>query len=145
MEKADSPFRPFEELGINVFGDESNMLRMADKAIFFRAGRRGGDNKNRVAIRRRNRRPSKPGSSLNIIGNTESELVYVKPEASVVITNIHRRALKTQIRTLSIEANHETLYAIGRACHRAIIGRRSGLTRIVSATAPGGSRHRKVV
>jgi hypothetical protein len=82
---------------------------MAYKAIFFRAGRRAGDDKNRIAVRRRNSRPAKPGSSLNIIGNTESELVYEKPEARVMITNIHRRALKAQIRTLSIEANDGTL------------------------------------
>jgi hypothetical protein len=41
--------------------------------------------------------------------------------------------LKTQIRTLSIEANHETVNRLrsGRVFHRAIIGRRSGLIRCV--------------
>jgi hypothetical protein len=58
-----------------------------------------------------------------------------------VITNIHRRALKTQIRTLSIEANHGTVNPLGsgRVVHRAIIGRRSRLIRSVR------SRWRKVV
>jgi hypothetical protein len=95
MHKADSPFRPFEELGIDVFGNESNMPRMAYKAVFFRGGHWGGDYKNRVAVRRCNSRPSRTALKLNIISNTESELVYVKPKARVLITNIHRRALKT--------------------------------------------------
>src|SRR5215469_11966424 len=127
MEKADSPFRPLIELGINVFGNESNMLRTADKAVFFRARPGGRDDKDCVAVRGRNRRPSKSRLNLNIIGNGESKLVHEKLEAQVLIANIHRRALKTQIRTLSIEANDRTLNPLwrGRVFHRVIIGRRS--------------------
>jgi hypothetical protein len=39
--------------------------------------------------------------------------------------------LKTQIRTLSIEANHGTVNPLGRVFHRAIIGRPSRLIRCV--------------
>jgi hypothetical protein len=72
--------------------------------------------------------------------NAESELVYVKAKACVLVTNIDGGTVQTEIGTFWIEANDGTgraiLRAIGRgiergvgrarAFHRAIIG---GLTK----------------
>jgi hypothetical protein len=140
VNKRHSPLRPFAELGVNVFGEESDGPRTAYEGVLFGAGLGGDDGKNGVAVGRGNREPSSAGLNDKVKRNTETELVYVKAKAGVLITNIDGGAVQTEIGTFWIEANDGTGRAIlrvigrgiergvgrARAFHRAIIG---GLTR----------------
>jgi hypothetical protein len=133
MNKRDSPFRPFAELGVNVFGKESDGPGAAYQVVVFGAGLGGDDGENGVAVWRGNGEPSGAGGNDKIKRDSETELVYVKAKACVLITNIDGGTVQTEIGTFWIEANDGTGRAIGRgiwrvigrarAFHRAIIGR----------------------
>jgi hypothetical protein len=85
--KMDSAFRPFVELGVDVFRDEGHIPGLADEFVFFvvRTGR--DERENRRAVRGPNRHPAPSVFKAGVRQQSETELIHEKPQAPVLIAN----------------------------------------------------------
>jgi hypothetical protein len=104
MTKADSAFVPHLKRGIYIFCDERNLARPANLLEFFGIGPWGGKHKNRAAIRGSHCDPTITGFEANISNQTESKLVQVEMQASILIANENCTFKNTQVGFLPIQA-----------------------------------------
>src|SRR5262245_35719912 len=105
MMKTNSALTPLLIYGIDVFSDENNLPRPANQLIFFGAGRRSDKRKDRAAVRRPDRYPSAATFKAVINEQTESELVQVESQASILIADENRGEKYAQVRRLAIQAH----------------------------------------
>ncbi len=76
-----------------------------DELIFFRLGLGSDEREQRGAIRRGNQNKAAMLSKLVINDQTESKLVQVESQASILIANEDRNMVKTEVGVFSIQAN----------------------------------------
>ena len=86
--KANSASSPLAIRGHDIFGDKSNLRRLADQLIFIRIGIRCDQRKHRGAVWWRNPNPALPGLKSHIKGQIKSKLFHVESKASVLIANV---------------------------------------------------------
>lgn len=74
----------------------------ADKLVFSRIWLRRHERKDRGAVGWSDRYPSFTGLEAGIIDQTESKLVEIKPQASILISNKNLHRVKTEIGILTV-------------------------------------------
>src|SRR5262245_7144464 len=95
--------------GINIFSDENVLLRLANQLIFFGVGVRSDKRKERITIRRRDRHPATTAFKAVISDQSESELVQVESEASILIADENRDEENAQVGSPAIQAHSRPL------------------------------------
>ena len=105
MTKLNPAFGPLVEFGDDIIGDKGNLGCPPDKLVFSGAGFRRDKREDRSAVRRRDGYPAFPRLETSIIDQTESELIEVEPQASILITNKNLNGVKTKVGFLSVRAN----------------------------------------
>src|SRR5215510_9842600 len=105
MMKTNPALEPLLINGIDVFGDENNLPRTANKLIFFGVGGRSDERKDRVAVRRRDRYPAATAFKAVISDQTESELVQIESQALILVANENRGEKNAQVGRLAIQAH----------------------------------------
>jgi hypothetical protein len=90
------------ELGNDIIGHKRNLSGPTDKLVLSGAGLRRDKREDRSAVRRRDGYPAFAGLETGVIDQTESELIEVEPQTSILITNKDFNRVKAEVRVLSI-------------------------------------------
>jgi hypothetical protein len=85
--KADPAAPPQLEGRVNILGDEPNLRMPADVLVVFRAPFGSDEGENRAAIRRSYGHPAAAKLEASVGQHTESQLVDVELQASIVVAN----------------------------------------------------------
>lgn len=97
----DPALAPFFAFGAYVFGHENNLGGLTDELAFFRAGLRSDQRKTCRPIRRANGQPAIARREAVIKSQMKSKLIQVEPQASILIANINRYRVETEIGILA--------------------------------------------
>ena len=100
----DATLGPLVILGKNIVGNKSNLRSAADKLVL--SGRRVRFDKReyRGPVGRSHRDPALTGLKMGIIDQTESELLDVEFQASILISNENLDRVKAEIGIFAIRA-----------------------------------------
>jgi hypothetical protein len=106
MTKVNPALTPGVKFGNDIFGNEYDQPVIsgpADELIFLRLGLGRDERKQRGAIWRGNQNEAAMLSKVVIDDQTESKLVHVEPEASILVANEDSDVMKTEVGGLSIQ------------------------------------------
>src|SRR5437016_10605588 len=109
MTKPNPALTPSVEFGSDIVGNKYRLSRTTDELIFFRLGLGSDEREQRGAIRRANQNEAAMLPKLVINDQTESKLVQVKSQASILIANEDGDMVKTEVRVFSIQAKRRTV------------------------------------
>ena len=103
MVKANSALLPLVVLGHDVFGNKHSMSGAPNQLVFL--GFATGSNKrdNRVAIWRCDRHPTAAGFIALINNQSETELVHIEPQTSILIADEDVDTEEAKVRILPIQ------------------------------------------
>ena len=87
MPKADSAPAPLAISCHDIFGDKSNLRRLTDQFVLVRLGIRRNQGDDRGAVGRRDSNPTLSRLQAHIKGQTESKLIEIEPQTSILIAN----------------------------------------------------------
>ncbi len=87
MTEANSATSPLAVGGHDIFGNKSDRRRVANQLVLSGVGFRGDQGQHGRAVGRCDADPALSGLKTHIEGQTESKLIQVEPQASVLITN----------------------------------------------------------
>src|SRR5437762_8803902 len=105
MTKLNPAFGPLVELGNDIIGDKRNLGGPADKLVFSGIGLRRNKREDRGAVWGRDGYPAFTGLETGVIDQTESELIQIEPQASILISNENLNGVKTKVGFFSVRAN----------------------------------------
>jgi hypothetical protein len=86
----------------DIFGDENNPRAPSNELILFGAGLGCNQREHSSAVRRPDGHPTVAGLKLGVKGHVESELIYVEPQALILISNEDFNGVDLQMEALSI-------------------------------------------
>ena len=89
--------------GHDIFGYKGDRRGLADQLVLIRVGFRRDQRKHRGAVRRRNSYPALSGLKAHIKGEVEPELIYVEPQASVLIANKNVDRVNAEVGIIAIQ------------------------------------------
>jgi hypothetical protein len=89
-------------LSYDIVSHKRNLRGPTDKLVFSGAGPGRDEREYGGAVRRRYGYPSFTGLEAGIIDQTESELVEVEPQASILISNENLDGVKTKVGFVSL-------------------------------------------
>src|SRR5258708_223726 len=93
---------PFTVLRGYIFGDENHSRSPSDKLIVFGARLRRHQRKHSSAVRRPDGYPTLAGLKLGIEGHLEAELIYVEPQAFILIANVNLNGVDLEMGAVSV-------------------------------------------
>ena len=102
MTKANPAFSPLAVGGDHVFRHKSHRSRLANELVLVRVGLRRDQGKHSRPIGRSNAHPSLSGLQADVIGQIESQLIYVKLQAAVLIANEDIDGINAEVGILAI-------------------------------------------
>jgi len=109
---------PLPELGNNVFGDESDVRRVADKLKGLRIRLGSDECEIGGAVGRGHGDPAAARLNASVENEMEAKLVNIERQAAFQIADVHGKRLETQVGFPAVEANRGVVCPLGRgACH----------------------------
>ena len=114
-------FAPFPEFGDDVFGDESDVSRLADEFHGFRVWLGSYESEIGRAIGRADGYPARTGLDAGVEDKVEAKLIEIESEAAVQVTDINGDGLKTKVGIAAVEANRGAVCPFERRARHALI------------------------
>ena len=102
MVKAHAVSAPFFELGEDVFGQEDDLSRAADKLVFIGAGFRSNEREHSGAIRGSDGERIFGGRERDVKSQAESQLIQVELPASLFVANENGNGSETEVGVVAI-------------------------------------------
>src|SRR6202050_5333100 len=102
MKKADPAATPQLEGRVDILGDERNLRIPPDELVVLRATFGSDEGENRTAIRRSNGHPASSELEASVGKHTESQLVHVELQASIMVANEDGGLEDTKIGTFRV-------------------------------------------
>src|SRR5258708_37429350 len=102
MVKTDAVAAPFLELGKDVFGQEDDLSRAADKLVFIGAGFRSNEREHSGAIGGSDGERIFDGPERNIKGQAESQLIQVESPAALLVANENGNGSEAEVGVVAI-------------------------------------------
>ncbi len=93
---------PFLELGEDVFGQEDDLSRAADKLVFIGVGFRNNEREHSRAIRGSNGKRIFDGWERDIKGQAKSQLIQVESPASLFVANENGKGSEAEVGIVAI-------------------------------------------
>src|SRR5258708_288996 len=102
MVKTHALLAPFLELGEDVFGQEDDLSRAADKLVFIGAGFRSNEREHGGAIGGSDGERIFDGPERNIKGQAESQLIQVESPAALLVANENGNGSEAEVGVVAI-------------------------------------------
>ena len=102
MTKANSASSPLAVRGHDIVGNKGNGRRLANSLVLIGLGIRCDQGKHGRTVGRRNPYPAFPGLEAHIKGQTESKLIHVESQASVLIANENVGSVNAEVGVLAL-------------------------------------------
>src|SRR6266478_6138490 len=114
MVKTNTAGAPFLELGEDVFGQEDDLSRAADKLAFIGAGFRSNEREHSGAIGGSDGERIFDGWERDIKGQAESQLIHVESPASLLVANENGNGSEAEVGVVAIRAKTAPVGKQGR-------------------------------
>src|SRR5713101_3549115 len=114
MVKTHAAPAPFLELGEDVFGQEDDLSRAADKLVFIGVGFRSNEREHSGAIRGSDGERIFDGRERDIKGQPESQLIQVESPAALFVADENGNGSEAKVRVVAIRAKTAPVRKQGR-------------------------------
>src|SRR5258708_7898456 len=114
MVKTHTAGAPFLELGEDVFGQEDDLSRAADKLVFIGAGFRSNEREHSGAIGRSDGDRIFDGGERDVKGHAESQLIQVESAAALLVANENGNGSEAEVRVVAIRGKTAPVRKQGR-------------------------------
>src|SRR6267154_6777996 len=114
MVKTHAAAAPFLELGEDVFGQEDDLSRAADKLVFIGAGFRSNEREHSGAIGRSDGERIFDGRERDVKGQAESQLIQVESPASLFVANENGNGSEAEVGVVAIRVKTAPVRKHGR-------------------------------
>ena len=138
--KLHAALAPFSEFGDDVFGDKSDVSRMADEFVCFGVWLGGHEREIGSAVGRSDGDPAAARLNAGVENEVETKLVKVEREAALQVADVDSKGLKAKVGVLAVEANRGIVCPLGgRAGHGQTLYD-FGKLKVSDAAKNGGAR-----